>query len=518
MGGAEDNVEFFAEIPSPLPGGAGGGGGGGDAANGMDGGGGSGSHARGPDGGGVPDGGRGGGVGVDAAAAGDMTARVDTSAVTSDGGAEGSVVGGLMTGVAPSGGGGGGGTARGTKKRTGVRRVVAVLRDRRADVAKLLSETRIANVGARLPTQREAVLFLWETTLVVALLALLRSGVHRILRWIHTRLEATRPSGARVPYETSVFECMQRPLEFLAIFTVGASTAEALSRPLAATGLLRYIRAVRELGIIFAATWFLLRWIDRIRARFAADKRVDKAQVAAISRMATVGTAATAILISLDTLGINIQTVLAFGGIGGVAIGFAGRDVISNVFSGFMIYATRPFTVGEWVRSIEAGTPGVDGTVEHIGWYLTRIRTWDKRPLYIPNSRFSTMILENPSRMSNRRVLHTLHLRIEDMGAVRTVLASIQNMLQQHPDLDPRQHRMVYIDSFDTFSVCIWLSCYTKSVFLYDFRRVQQDVLLQAYDIVRSCGARLATVTTRDMRDGTDPDRAQRRRSDGEAR
>jgi MscS family membrane protein len=384
-------------------------------------------------------------------------------------------------------------------------RVTKVSNTVRRELSRVVAESNVT-APLRLPSRRDFARFAWDGMLVVTLVLLLHTGVSRTLRWIHSRFDSTRGSTKpNFPYEQSVFECMQRPLEFVSIFTVGTALAEAVSRPLAAAGLVRYIRTLRELGVIIAATWFLLRWIDRIRLRFAVDKRIDKAQVDATSRVATVITTVIAILISLDTVGVNVQTVLAFGGIGGVAIGFAGREIISNFFGGFMIFLTRPFSVGEWIRSIEETE--LNGTVEDIGWYLTRVRTWDKRPLYIPNSRFSTLIVENPSRMSNRRILHFLHLRLEDMPVVKDVVNSIDHLLKQHPDLDPKQHRLAYVDSFDEYSVKIWMSCYTKSVFLFDWRRVQQELLLSAYDIVREHGARLATSTTRDVRPGADPDR-----------
>lgn len=372
------------------------------------------------------------------------------------------------------------------------------------EAQKLVTNSEFVNKW-RMPTSQETVLFAWELTLVLALLMLLRAGVSSTLRWIHNRLNTTRGLKSNIPYEASVFECMQRPLEFLSLFTVGTALAEVVSRPLAATGLLRHIRTMRELGIIISATWFLLRWIERIRSRFSVAKSVDKSQVDATSRIATVATFVASVLISLDTIGINVQTVLAFGGIGGVAIGFAGREIISNFFGGFMIYVTRPFSVGEWIRCIEQDE--LNGTVEDIGWYLTRVRTWDKRPLYIPNSRFSTLIVENGSRMDNRRILHTLHVRHEDMPAVPNIVATMENLLMSHQELDPRQHRLVYIDSFGEYSVKIWLSCYTKSVFLYDYRRVQQDILLRCYEIVRNHGAKLATINTRDVRSGIDTDK-----------
>lgn len=372
----------------------------------------------------------------------------------------------------------------------------------RDGVLGLIRETAVTG-RFRLPTGPEAALLAWEAATVVAMMLLLRAGVSSTLRWIHARISGRRGDGT--VYEQSVFECMQRPLESVSVFTVATVIAETVTRPLAAAGLLRYLRTLRELGFIVCATWFLLRWIDRIRTRFAVDKRIDNAQVDATSRIATVVTVAVSVLVSLDTVGINVQTVLAFGGIGGVAIGFAGREIISNFFGGFMIYVTRPFTVGEWVRSIEEAE--LNGTVEDIGWYLTRVRTWDKRPLYIPNSRFSTLIVENGSRMSNRRILHTLQVRLEDVPALAHIVADLTKMLVDHGELDPRQHRMAYVDGFSTFSAEIWMSCYTKSVFLYDFRRVQQELLLNAHEIIRSHGARLASLNTRDVRPGIDVDR-----------
>ncbi|KAK4535471.1 hypothetical protein CDCA_CDCA05G1496 [Cyanidium caldarium] len=352
--------------------------------------------------------------------------------------------------------------------------------------------------------------FVWQAMLVLALLALLRLGVNRALRWLYSRFQSVDPAGAHVPFEDSVFECMLRPLEIICFTLVGTYMAEALSRPLAATGIMKYVHPLRELGIIVAATMFILRWIDKIRLRFLrapdSQKRgVDQAQVDAVSRVATVATVTIALLISLDTFGVNIKTVLAFGGIGGVAIGFAGREVISNFFSGFMIYLTRPFSVGEWIRSINDDDP-IDGFVEDIGWYLTRVRTWDKRPLYIPNSKFSTLIVENPSRMTNRRIKKTLHLRIEDLPVAKQIADDVRAMLLAHADLDPKQHRMAYIEGFTDFSCTLWISCYTKQIFLEAYMKTQQDVMLRVFDILRVHGARLATNLVRDLRDGTNPD------------
>ena len=107
----------------------------------------------------------------------------------------------------------------------------------------------------------------------------------------------------------------------------------------------------------------------------------------------------------------SVSGLLAFGGIGGIAVGFAAKDLLANFFGGLMIYLDRPFSVGDWIRSPDKE---IEGTVEDIGWRLTRIRTFDKRPLYIPNSIFASISVENPSRMSNRRIYEKIGIRYDD--------------------------------------------------------------------------------------------------------
>ena len=118
----------------------------------------------------------------------------------------------------------------------------------------------------------------------------------------------------------------------------------------------------------------------------------------AMAKLLRLSVIITAGLVVLQTLGFSISGVLAFGGVGGIAVGFAARDLLANFFGGLMIYLDRPFSVGDWVRSPDRN---IEGTVERIGWRLTVIRTFDKRPLYVPNSVFANIAVENPSRMAS---------------------------------------------------------------------------------------------------------------------
>ena len=126
-------------------------------------------------------------------------------------------------------------------------------------------------------------------------------------------------------------------------------------------------------------------------------------------------------------------------------MGFAAKDLLANLFGGLMISLDRPFAVGDWVRSPDKE---IEGVVEHISWRLTRIRTFDMRPLYVPNSTFSTIALENPSRMTNRRIYETIGLRHQDASQMAAIIQGVKKMLLEHPEIDGDKLLIVNFISF----------------------------------------------------------------------
>lgn len=113
---------------------------------------------------------------------------------------------------------------------------------------------------------------------------------------------------------------------------------------------------------------------------------------------------------SCRALGVNIAGLLAFGGVGGIAAGLAAKSLLANLFGGLSVYLDHPFRIGDWIRSPDRE---IEGTVEEIGWRRTLIRTFDMRPLYVPNALFMTISVENPSRMLNRRTFEKVGVRYE---------------------------------------------------------------------------------------------------------
>lgn len=255
---------------------------------------------------------------------------------------------------------------------------------------------------------------------------------------------------------------------------------------------------VRSVGIIIVVAWALVRFIRQIEERvirsdMISEDKIDRTTAYAIAQLVRISVIITAFLVGLQTLGFNISAVLAFGGIGGIAVGFAAKDMLSNFFGGLMIFLDRPFAVGDWIRSSDRN---IEGHVERIGWRLTVIRTFDKRPLYVPNSVFASIAVENPSRMSHRRIYETIGVRYDDVDKLPVILTDIKAMLQAHPDIDQEQTMMVNFNQFAASSLDFFVYTFTKTTNWMEYHKVKQDVLLKISDIIASHQAEVAFPTS----------------------
>jgi MscS family membrane protein len=201
----------------------------------------------------------------------------------------------------------------------------------------------------------------------------------------------------------------------------------------------------------------------------------------------------TASLVALQTLGFSISGVLAFGGVGGIAVGFAAKDLLANFFGGLMVYLDRPFSVGDWIRSPDRN---IEGTVEEIGWRLTMIRTFDKRPLYVPNATFTSIAVENPSRMLNRRIYETIGIRYDDADKMEGIVREVEQMLRDHPEIDTNQTLMVNFNKFAASSLDFFIYTFTRTTVWTEYHKIKQDVLLKINAIITKHGAEIAFPTS----------------------
>ncbi|MFQ5451035.1 MAG: mechanosensitive ion channel family protein [Nitrospinaceae bacterium] len=310
----------------------------------------------------------------------------------------------------------------------------------------------------------------------------------KVLKHLQKQLRKTKNR-----WDDIFIKSLTKPVSII-IWAAGIAFAAEIIQKATKAVIFEAVEPIRDTLIIGALAWFLVRFIRNAEKTYLADKeKIDPTTVDAISKLLRISVIITATLVALQTLGYSVSGVLAFGGIGGIAVGFAAKDLLANFFGGLTIYLDRPFAVGDWIRSPDRE---IEGVVENIGWRLTRIRTFDKRPLYVPNSVFTTISVENPSRMLNRRIYETIGLRYEDASKLGTIIQKIKEMLKNHPEIDPHQTLIVNFNTFAPSSLDFFVYTFTKTTHWVRYHEIKQDVLLKILKIVEDEGAEVAFPTS----------------------
>ena len=258
------------------------------------------------------------------------------------------------------------------------------------------------------------------------------------------------------------------------------------------------VGTLRSVALVVLVAWFTNRFIKEFQEvvalprRDGTESRWDPATASAVGRVLRASVIITTGLLILQVYGLPIEGVLAFGGIGGIAVGFAAKDVLANFFGTLMLLVDKPFVVGDWIRSPDRE---IEGTVEDVGWRTTRIRTFDRRPLYVPNANFASLSVENPQRMENRRIYETFRIRYEDMPRVKRLMDEVREMLRNHPAIDVTRTLMVNLDTYTEFSVNFFVYTFTKTTEWTEFHEIKEEILLLISDIVHKHGADFAFPT-----------------------
>ena len=326
----------------------------------------------------------------------------------------------------------------------------------------------------------------------IFLTAVIQKITSRLLVRVHRRTTKTK-----IVYDEPLVEAMYAPMSFL-IWSVGICLSINLikennySFPLAS-----YLPEIQKVSIVIAITWLILRFVGRLENKYirnceALNKNIDVTLTHAISQLVNISSIVTAVLLCMQIVGLPIAGLLAFGGIGGAAVAFAAKDLLANLFGSLVIYLDKPFKVGDWIRSPDKS---IEGVVEFIGWRATRIRNFEKRPLYVPNGLFLTITVENPSRMSSRRIMTSIGIRYCDAKHMSAIVKEVKNMLTKHPDIDTNQTIVVNFDTFAASSLNFLVYAFTKTTNWVEYKAIQQEIYINILNIIQDNNAECAFPT-----------------------
>jgi MscS family membrane protein len=190
----------------------------------------------------------------------------------------------------------------------------------------------------------------------------------------------------------------------------------------------------------------------------------------------------------LQEWGINVSALIASLGLGGLAFALAAKDTAANLFGGLTILADKSMKVGDWVK-----IGNVEGIVEDIGLRTTKIRSFEKSYITVPNQFISNQPLENFSRRNVRRIKMTIGITYStSREQMVKILQDIRDMLRNHPGIAKDQLLMVYFTNFGESSLDIFIYCFTNTAKWSEYLAIREDVNLRIMEIVEKNGSSFA--------------------------
>ena len=292
-----------------------------------------------------------------------------------------------------------------------------------------------------------------------------------------------------------------RPLEFL--FSVAAVTtlAEnflpqliALPKAMVQT----VVRSTLSLTFVLAAARVVFNIKGRVTREAAwklelSGDLTKQRRVEAVDKLLSVLFLLVTSVFGLQAVGLDVNSVLAIGGVGGLAVGLAGREILENLFTGLIILSSSPFEVGDEVQFTPPSGGVVEGIVIDVGWYRTTIRSFEREVFNIPNSVFSRNVVLNVTRKAREwRFYERLYLRVEDAVRCPSVVADMRKVLRADPRIIHKLHRRVFLERVDKDQSTVYVSFYVEAANRDQFMAIKQDLLLAFLDCVEQNGAALA--------------------------
>lgn len=246
------------------------------------------------------------------------------------------------------------------------------------------------------------------------------------------------------------------------------------------------VQQIFEVSVAVIVIWAAMRVVDAIGHYFNDQAKHNQFPVEApviplLQKSLKFFVAIVGTILVIQELGYPIASLLGGLGIGGLAVALAAQDTIANVFGSIIVFTDKPFKVGDWVKIGD-----VEGFVETIGFRSTRIRTWPRTLVFIPNKTISNTQIENFSAMPIRRNTFTFRIAYgASADQIEALVKGIREILATHPGVDQGFH-LVNFTEFGDNGLGIFVYYFTKSTVWREHMEVRQEVNLAIMRLVES--------------------------------
>ncbi len=182
----------------------------------------------------------------------------------------------------------------------------------------------------------------------------------------------------------------------------------------------------------------------------------------------------------LQVWGINVAGLVAGLGIGGLAFALAAKDTAANLFGSIALLFDKSIRIGEWIKIGE-----VEGIVEDIGMRTTKIRSFGKSLIMLPNQVIANSPIENFSRRGVRRIKMTIGVTYSTTSQqMEKILSDIKTMLKNHENISQKETMLVNFTSFGESSLNIFIYTFATTANWAKYMDIKEDINLKIMQII----------------------------------
>jgi MscS family membrane protein len=356
----------------------------------------------------------------------------------------------------------------------------------------------------------------WQWAALV-LLAFAGVVVDRLIRyalgvWLRKLLSSA--DHGRIAEAITRFE---KPIGILTMAVVWWLLLGSLDLPPQALETLRFATRLMMAG---AGVWAAYRFVDLASEKLSTlasrtESRVDDILVPLVRRALKIAVLAFGVLFVAQNLDIDITSLLAGLGLGGLAFALAAKDTVENLFGSVTVLIDRPFQIGDWVVIDD-----LEGTVEEIGFRSTRIRTFYNSVVTVPNSRLVNTAVDNLGARRYRRLKCMIGVQYDtDPERLDAFCEGIRELIRLHP-YTRKDYYMVYFNEFSDSSLNVLLYVFFDTPDWATELRERHRLLVDIVRLARRLGVQFAfptrTLHLASVPPGTSPEPHVTRRQPGD--
>jgi MscS family membrane protein len=253
------------------------------------------------------------------------------------------------------------------------------------------------------------------------------------------------------------------------------------------------IKNILNTLIVFDIFWAILAIAEALRgvfhattAKFHSD--LSKEMGDFILKIVKILIGGLGLAAMLQVWGINVTALVASLGLGGLAFALAAKDTASNLFGSFALLADKSIRIGEWIK-----VGDTEGVVEAIGMRTTKIRSFQKSLITVPNQVVANTPIENFSRRGIRRIKMNVGLTYGTTKAqIVAIVEEIKYMLHNHEGISKKDTLLVNFESFGDSSLNIFIYTFTSTANWDKYLDIREDVHFQIMQIVEENGSGFA--------------------------